>query len=53
MNSLNDKVCEYNSEPVTENFRTCQEAGGQNVSIYSCPSGCGKLSGWSFGCIWP
>ena len=28
MNSLNDEVCSYNSEPVTENFRTCEEVGG-------------------------
>jgi hypothetical protein len=38
MNSLNDKVCEYNSEPVTENFRTCEEAGGYYTE--KCPSKC-------------
>ena len=57
MNSLNDEVCEYNSEPVTENFRTCEEVGGHSVDV--CRSKCGiKRKGeeegqWYVKCIDP
>ncbi len=37
MNSLNDEVCEYNSEPVTENFVSCPDGSSQDNT---CPSGC-------------
>jgi hypothetical protein len=40
MNSFNDEVCEYISTPVTENFRTCSEAGGFVVPNNQCSSGC-------------
>ena len=53
MNSLNDEVCSYNSEPVTENFRTCEEAGGKFVSFWRCPSGCGRHIEWGWECINP
>ncbi len=53
MNSLNDKVCEYNLEPVTENFRTCDEAGGSYVAPWRCSSRCGRFIGWDWQCIDP
>ncbi len=42
MNSFNDEVCEYNSEPVTENFfpflrNRCPDGTDPDNS---CPSGC-------------
>ena len=53
MNSLNDEVCSYNSEPVTENFRTCEEAGGQIMSYWKCHSLCGRNNGRGWECINP
>ncbi len=51
MNSLNDEVCAYNSEPVTENFRTCKEADGK--PYFPCPSNCAFLprGTWTWKCI--
>ncbi len=53
MNSLNDEVCEYNSEPVTENFRTCEEAGGWHYEQRSSKCGIQKTPFHMVSCIDP
>ena len=40
MNSLNDEVCEYNSEPVTENFIKVNCVWPLWMEDKTCPDGC-------------
>ena len=53
MNSFNYEVCEYISTPVTENFRTCEQAGGWEVESWVCPSECQGIFLWDHVCINP
>jgi hypothetical protein len=53
MNSFNYEVCEFNSEQVKENFRTCEEAGGYHIEQWKCRSQCGRGFGFVWECIDP